>query len=225
MPITRRRLVEALGSSGVVFASAGCLALDGTASNGTPSDTEAQTDTPAGTDTQIETPTATGGWAATIPEMSPEVSCSAVSRPIAESVDREEALAPREYPGQPPSEPAGEAAVEYVTRFELAYRQNAEMEANNDIANDRYLTRFDITVQNSWVAAGPSDSSVVRLQYIGSGAIHSGSEFDYVTQYVTYYVDSKRVVRARTTQYDFEGTDALDPDPWAGGDPVACFEG
>jgi len=103
------------------------------------------------------------------------------------------------------------------------------MVANTDVATggerDRYLTRFDISVRNSWVAAGPADSAVVRLEYVGSGTIHPGVEFDYITQYVTYYVGPTRVVRARTTRNDFDGTDALDPDPWADGDPVACFEG
>ncbi|WP_058996868.1 hypothetical protein [Haloarcula sp. CBA1127] len=229
MTITRRGLVKALGISGTALSSAGCLAFDDTAANETPSDTDMQTETPAGTDTQTETPTATAGWAAEIPEKPPEVSCEAVSRPIAEPVNREGALAPREYPGRPPSELAGEAAVEYATTFELAYRQNAKMRANTDVTTDgeldTYLTRFDISIQNSWVAAGPSDSVVVRLQYIGSGTFHYGPEFDYITQYVTYYVDSTRVVRARTTLHNFEGIDALDPDPWADGNPVACFEG
>lgn len=218
MTITRRRLVAALGISGVALSSAGCLSLSGTA----------PTETPAGTNPQTDTPTATAGWATDIPETPPSVSCSAVSRPIAEPVDREGALAPREYPGPPPTELTDKAAVEYVTTFELAYRQNDEMVANTDVTTgderDSYLTRFDISVQDSWVAAGPSDSAVVRLQYVGSGTIHPGTSFDYVTQYVTYYVDSTRVVRAKTTQYDFEGTDALDPDPWTDGDPVACFE-
>jgi len=213
MTITRRCLVKALGISGVVFSTAGCLALNGTGSN----------KTSAGT----ETPTA--GWATEIPETPPKVSCSAASRPMAEPVDRKGALPPREYPGRPPSEPAGETAVEYVTTFELAYRQNAEMIANTDITTDgerdSYLTRFDIAVQDSWVTAGPADSAVVRLQYVGSGTIHPGMEFDYITQYVTYYIDSTQIVRARTTRHDFEGVDALDPDPWADGDPVACFEG
>ncbi|SEN53119.1 hypothetical protein SAMN05216388_1003328 [Halorientalis persicus] len=218
MPIPRRRLVKALGITGTVLSSAGCFALDETSSH----------ETTDSTDTRTETPTTTAGWATEIPETPPSVSCKAVSRPMAEPVDREGALAPRDYPGRPPSEAAGKAAVEYVTRFELAYRHNDEMISNTDVATgderDKYLTRFDISVQNSWVAAGPADSSVVRLQYVGSGTIHPGIEFDYITQYVTYYIDSTRVVRARTTQNDFVGTDALDPDPWVDGDPVACFE-
>lgn len=215
MTIPRRRLLKGLGSSAAVLPSAGCLALDETASNETAGSTD--------------TPTATAGWTAEIPESPPDVSCSTVSRPIAEPVDREGALAPREYPGRPPSELASDAAVEYVTAFELAYRQHDEMVANTDVATDSerdsYLTRFDITVRDSWVAAGPAESAVVRLQYVGSGTVHPGMEFDYVTQYVTYYVDSSRVVRARTTRNDFDGTDALNPDPWEDGDPVACFEG
>ena len=215
MTVTRRRLVKTLGSSGAVFWMAGCLAPDRADSN------EATTGT--------ETPTATAGWASEIPDTPPNVSCSAVSRPMAEPVDRKGALAPREYPGRPSSEPAGESAVEYVTTFELAYRQNAEMIANTEITTggdpDSYLTRFDISVQESWVAAGPADSAVVRLQYVGSGTVHPGMEFDYVTQYVTYYVDPTQIVRARTTRHDFDGADALDPNPWADGDPVACFEG
>jgi len=215
MTITRRHLVKVFGSSSVGLASAGCLAPEGAGSNETTTGTE--------------TPTATAGWATEIPETPPNVSCSAVSRPMAEPVDRDGALAPREYPGRPPSEPAGEAALEYVTTFELAYRQNAEMIANTEITTDgerdSYLTRFDISVQDSWVTAGPANSAVVRLQYIGSGTIHPGMEFDYSTQYVTYYVDSARVVRARTTRHGFDGADALDPNPWADGSPVACFEG
>jgi hypothetical protein len=202
----------------VIASTAGCLGLGETASNGTPADT----------DTQTETPRAATGWATGIPETPPDVSCSAVSRPTPDPVGREGALAPREYPGRPPSEFVREQAVEYVTAFERAYRQNDEMRANGDVATggerDSYLTRFDLTVRDSWVAAGPADSVVVRLAYIGSGTEHNGSEFDYVTQYVTYYVDSTRVVRARTTQYDFDGADALDPDPWTDGDAVACFE-
>jgi hypothetical protein len=229
MTITRRGLLKALEISGAALSSAGCLAFDDTAANETLSDTNAQTEAPAGTDTQTEAPTATAGWAAEIPEKPPEVSCAAVSRPMAEPVNREGALAPREYPGPPPSEPANEAAVEYATAFELAYRQNGEMRANTDVTTDgepdSYLTRFDISIQNSWAAAGPSDSVVVRLQYIGSGTIHPNLEFDYITQYVTYYIDSTRIVRARTTQYDLEGIGALNPDPWADGTPVACFEG
>ena len=219
MTVPRRHLLRALASSGAILPSTGCLV---------PDDTTA-TETPPGTDTQSESPTATAGWAIDAPEMPPNVSCSAVSRPMAESVDREEALAPREYPGRPPSELAGGAGVAYVTTFERAYRQNDEMLSNTDLATDggrdSYLTRFDITVQDSWVAAGPSGSAVVRLRYVGSGSVHPGLEFDYATQYVTYYVDSTRVVRARTTRHDFEGVDALDPDPWTDGVPVACFEG
>ena len=218
MARTRRRLLKTLGISGVIASSAGCLGLGETASNGTPADT----------DTQTETPTADVGWRSEIPETPPDVSCAAVSRPMPEPVDREGALAPREYPGRPPSDLTGETAVEYVTAFDRAYRQNQEMRANSDAATDgerdSYLTRFDITVQDSWVAASPADSVVVRLAYLGSGTEHNGSEFDYVTQYVTYYVDPTRVVRARTTQYDFDGADALDPDPWTDGEPVACFE-
>jgi hypothetical protein len=219
MTIPRRRLVKALGISGAVLSTAGCLALGGTASDATPADT----------DTQTETPAATAGWAANIPETPPEVSCGAVSRPTAEPVDRAGALAPREYPGPPPSDPAGEAAVEYVTAFERAYQQNAEIAATTDVGSegerDSYLTRFDMTVRDSWVAAGPGESAVVRLEFVGSGAVHPGVEFDYVTQYVTYYVDATRVVRAGATRRGFEGADALDPDPWADGEPVGCFEG
>jgi len=215
MALTRRYLVTVLTTSGAVVSAAGCLALDG-------ADT---TETPAAT----ETPTPATGWATEIPETAPNVTCSAVSRPTAEAVDREGALAPREYPGRPPSDPTDEAAVAYATAFELAYRQNAELRATTavttDDERDNYLTRFDISVQNSWVAAGPADSAVVRLQYVGSGTIHPGTNFDYITQYVTYYVGSTRVVRARTTRNDFDGADALDPDPWEDGTPVACFEG
>ncbi|RXK51157.1 hypothetical protein [Halorientalis pallida] len=147
---------------------------------------------------------------------------------MAEPVDHDGALAPRDYPGGPPSEVAGKTAVGYVTRFELAYRQNDEMKSNTDVGTGdergSYLSRFDISVQNAWVASGPADSSVVRLKYVGSRTIHPGIEFDYITQYVTYYIDSARVVRDRTTRNDFDGTDTLDPDPWVDGEPVACFE-
>ncbi|WP_336338306.1 hypothetical protein [Haloarcula brevis] len=219
MTVSRRRLLHALASSGTMLPWAGCLAPDGTPA----------TETPPGEDAQSESPSASSGWAIDVPETPPDVSCSAVSRPTAESVDREGALEPRPYPGRPPSEPAGEAGVAYVTAFERAYRQNDEMLSNTDLATDggrdSYLTRFDITVRDSWVTAGPAGSAVVRLQYVGSGSVHPGLEFDYVTQYVTYYVGSARVVRARTTRRDFEGVDALDPDPWTDGTPVACFEG
>ncbi|MDQ2073640.1 hypothetical protein RBH20_13975 [Haloarcula sp. H-GB4] len=215
MEITRRHLVKALSTSGVGLSTAGCRTLDGTDS------TETLTAT--------ETPTPATGWATQIPETPPNVSCSAVSRPIAEPIDREGSLAPRAYPGQPPSELAGQSMVEYVTAFELAYRQNAEMVANTDMTTDgkpdSYLTRFDISVQSTWVAPGPTNSAVIRLQYIGSGRIHPGMDFDYITQYVTYYVSSTRAVRARTTRNDFDGADSLDPDPWENGNPVACFEG
>ena len=222
MKITRRRLVKELGISGAVLSSTGCLGS--TAPNETPNGTNTTKETlkPA------ETPTTTVGWASEIPESPPSVSCSAASRPVTEPVDREEALAPRKYPGRPPSKPAGEPAAEYATTFELAYRQNAEMRANTDVSTDdgpdKYLIRFDISVQDSWVAAGPSDSAVVRLKYVGSGTVHPGMDFDYVTQYVTYYIDSTRIVRAKTTQYDFAGADTLDPNPWTDGDLVACFE-
>jgi hypothetical protein len=218
MIITRRRLVKALGISGTGLSSAGCLALDSGRSNETPTTTESQT----------VTLTAADDWASQIPATSPNIACSAVSRPLAESVNEDRALAPREYHGQPPSEPTREGALEYATTFELAYRQNDEMVANTDVATDgetdSYLTRFDISVQDSWVAVGPSDSAVVRLEYVGSGTVHPGWEFDYITQYVTYYIDSTRIVRARTARNDFDGSDALDPDPWEDGDPVACFE-
>ncbi|AUG48603.1 hypothetical protein BVU17_14115 [Haloarcula taiwanensis] len=215
MEITRRHLVQALGTIGAGLSTAGCLTFDGADS----------TETPAAT----ATPTPATGWATQIPETPPNVSCSAASRPMAEPVDRKGALAARRYPGRPPSEPAGEGAVEYATAFELAYRQNAEMLANTDMTtdgeSDSYLTQFDISVQNFWVASGPANSAVVRLQYVGSGTIHPGTDFDYITQYVTYYIGSTRVVRARTTRNDFDGADALDPDPWENGNPVACFEG
>lgn len=137
-----------------------------------------------GGDEGTVTPTPSGGWDSEIPSSSPTVSCSAVSRPMATTVERAGALDPRAYPGPPPANLTDEAAQEYVTDFELAYRQNDEMRSSTDIstdsASDSYLTRFDISVQESWIAAGPADSIVVRLRYVGSGTVHPGTEFDYL---------------------------------------------
>jgi hypothetical protein len=55
MPVTRRRLLEAAGTTGTVLITAGCLANDETSS----------ADTPTGTDTQTDTPTATPASEAT----------------------------------------------------------------------------------------------------------------------------------------------------------------
>lgn len=216
MTASRRRLLKALGIGGIGVSWAGCVSSDGPASE----------ETPGGRDTRTETPTATDGWSPDIPETPPEVPCERVSRPVAEPVDREAALAPRTYPGQPSADLAGEAAVEYVSAFEHAYQQNDQLRASTERASDgepeQYLTRFDFYVVDSWVAPGPADSNVVRLRFGGSGTVHHGAEFDYVRQYVTYYVDPSRVLRAGTPR-EIDGVGALDPDPWSEGDPVACF--
>lgn len=211
-----RRAFLALSGTALSLGLAGCRGGGST------------TETPTGTDGSTTATPDASTWQVDIPDSPPDVDCEAAARPMPTALDREDALRPRDYPGRPPEPLTVAAAVDYVTAFERAYRQNDEMVTSNEVGTaterEEYLTRFNITVRETWAATDGGGSAVVRLRYNGSGTTHPGTEFDYVTQYVTYYVDQSLVVRARTTQYGFGGVDELSPDPWADGSPLACFD-
>ena len=192
----RRRTLLAIGGSALSLSVAGCLDAPGSDLSGT----------------QVEP--LPGG---------PDVDCSESSRPQPEPQDGEDLVQPAEYPGPPPVQLDEESAIEYVQRFEEAYRTNKE------ISQTDRLHWVSVSVVDTWTYDAPEGAAVVRLRTHFSGTAETEEaegelHYDIWDVYVTYYVDPTLIVRAEKRNQSQVDTAELDPDPFESGEPVACFD-
>jgi len=192
----RRRSVLALGGSALSIAVTGCLGGSGSSPETAPTARPLAEREP------------------------PDVDCSNVSRPIPPRQPDENTVQPVDYPGEPPS-PLEDSAVDYVTRFEEAYRRNYE------ILEKGPLREYSGGVTETWTYDAPPGGAVVRLKTVYGGQVLDddgpGAIYDSPQVFVTYYVDPSRVVRAETKGQSQLTPESLDPDPWENGDGLTCF--
>lgn len=142
--------------------------------------------------------------------------CADVSRPTADVPSAAGAPEPLAYP--PRSAVQSTDAVEYVTEFERAYRQNEFLGRHGIQARE-----FELSVADSRRSSTDSDADAVvvslvyHLQTVTAQTTHN--EWNVR---VTYYVDDDIALRAK---YDGIATEpTFDPDPRDGGELVACLD-
>ena len=133
----------------------------------------------------------------------------------------EDASAALAYPQRPESLADQSAVVDYVTRYERAYRRN-DLRTEHGSA----LRTVGLAVEGTRTYDAPEGAAIVRVRYtfyyeVG-GPTETPVHADSPTTYASYYVDESVVLRAAASGLR-EDESALDPDPLAEGVPVECF--
>lgn len=145
--------------------------------------------------------------------------CQEVSRPEPEQAETN-ALQPRTYPSPPSSLVPG--AVQYVTAFERAYRQNAFLVQYGSAARTIDLRRKDSRTAAIGSIANPDAVMVTIIYDLTTETGQSAEPRDRWEIRVVYYVDENVVLRS---QYHGIAEELRsEPDPRTHGELVACFE-
>lgn len=140
--------------------------------------------------------------------------------PTPPGTDATTAVAPISYPSPPDSPTDPDAVTDYVQAFERAYRRNVLVQQERED-----LVRFTFALQETRTYDVPVEAAVVRVQYQYSWTVEEDGRMsiaDSPNIFATYYVDRSVVLRAVDSGIR-DDPDALDPDPWQSGHPVACL--
>ncbi|QLG50003.1 hypothetical protein [Natrinema halophilum] len=159
--------------------------------------------------------------------------CSAITRPTPLAPAAEDALEPRTYP-TPPAELISDdnrgsidrpsslqnSALEYATKFERAYRQNAFLTKYGSVT--RFFALQRTASQTSLIdSSNAAHAVLVAIVYNLTKQTQQSPPSDEWDIRATYYFDDRIALRA---QYDgIAEKPTLSPDPRRDGELVACF--